>query len=59
MEHCDQGTLRQALDEGRLRDVTTGLTSLPLALAIAHGVASAMEYLHEESVLRESAGGGC
>ncbi|KAI8467752.1 MAG: kinase-like domain-containing protein [Monoraphidium minutum] len=51
MEHCDQGTLRRALDGGRLRDITTGLTSLPLALQMARDVAAAMEYLHEESIL--------
>jgi len=48
-----QGTLRQTLDDDRLRDPSTGLTSLRMVLSLAHNVASAMQYLHEESILRE------
>ena len=53
MEYCNQGTLRRALDDGRLRDAATGLTALPAALSLARQVASAMQYLHGEAILRE------
>jgi hypothetical protein len=58
MEYCDGGTLRQALDAGRLLDPATGLSGLPLALALGHQVAAAMTYLHEEGIIRERAFGG-
>jgi len=38
MEFCDQGTLRQALDRGRLKNPRTGRTHLPVALALARDV---------------------
>jgi hypothetical protein len=38
MEFCDQGTLRQALDRGRLKDPHSGRTHLPAALALARDV---------------------
>ena len=49
-EYCDQGTLRQALDRGRLKDPRTGRTHLPTALALARDVAVAMQYLHQQRV---------
>ncbi|KIZ06161.1 hypothetical protein MNEG_1794 [Monoraphidium neglectum] len=51
MEYCDQGTLRQALDRGRLRNPRTGRTHLPTALALAKDVAAALQYLHTQQVI--------
>ncbi|KAI8472598.1 MAG: kinase-like domain-containing protein [Monoraphidium minutum] len=51
MEYCDQGTLRQALDRGRLRSPCTGRTHLPTALALARDVAASLQYLHSQQVV--------
>ncbi|KAI8472601.1 MAG: hypothetical protein J3K34DRAFT_457740 [Monoraphidium minutum] len=51
MEYCDQGTLRQALDRGRLRSPRTGRTHLPTALALARDVAASLQYLHSQQVV--------
>ena len=40
-EFCDQGTLRQALDRGRLKNPRSGRTHLPVALALARDVVGA------------------
>ena len=49
-EYCNEGTLRQALDRGRLKDPRSGRTHLPTALALARDVAAAMQYLHQQQV---------
>jgi hypothetical protein len=52
MEFCDQGTLRQALDRGRLKDPRTGRTHLPVALALARDVVGAARQARQRVRLR-------
>uniref|UniRef100_A0A383WJF9 Protein kinase domain-containing protein n=1 Tax=Tetradesmus obliquus TaxID=3088 RepID=A0A383WJF9_TETOB len=51
MEYCDQGTLRQALDAGLLVNKATGCHLLPTVLSLAHNIACAMHYLHQEHII--------
>ncbi|KAF6262437.1 kinase-like domain-containing protein [Scenedesmus sp. NREL 46B-D3] len=53
MEYCDEGSLRQALNRGRLADPSSGdsAPALHLALALAHDVACAMLHLHSEHLI--------
>ncbi|WIA15154.1 hypothetical protein OEZ85_001840 [Tetradesmus obliquus] len=52
MEYCDQGTLREALDQKCfLRNSSNGYLAPTISLSLAHDIAAALLHLHSEGVV--------
>lgn len=51
MEYCEEGSLRAALDAGRLRDARTGRPDLQVTLPLSLDVARALHHMHQEQLL--------